>query len=207
VSEAGLMSKAGLMSEAGLMSMMGTVMTEGASMSGDGGRMKKQKNTCAGRHCKRARVSHASSGRNASAGATSKSGVTDGSFASTGSACPVQCSRDGCFLPALHLGICQVSLPPRQLRRAEGSRGPASSEDICPSDGCMICFEPCLVIDNVVAGRTACGHLYHLECLSSWVALRAECAVCRSPIAGGKRKFAPLAFSARSNQDWGDREM
>ena len=69
---------------------------------------------------------------------------------------------------------------------------------------CGICFEICDAIDNVEAGHTRCGHLFHDECLSKWFVAAPKigkcrhvpCPSCRQSLSGGSRKFAVLSSMA-----------
>ena len=46
---------------------------------------------------------------------------------------------------------------------------------------CMICLED-MKTDIAVL---SCGHIFHYDCLSKWVAKQATCPLCRAPVDTG----------------------
>jgi len=73
--------------------------------------------------------------------------------------------------------------------QAIGGHGVAAVSDVPDDLLCAICLYP--AFGGV---STACEHIFHRECLSDALQLRAECPTCRGQLggAGGERPFGPL---------------
>ena len=93
---------------------------------------------------------------------------------------------------------------------SNGSSGAASSSDAAlpaaepgrRAEACPICFDPVMVIDNDVGGRTHCGHVFHTVCILPWAREKGNCATCRQPLLATKaRVFAPLSAQDMSGAD------
>ena len=99
-----------------------------------------------------------------------------------------------------------------RLRSRRGAGGGSSSlGDDEASRSCAICFERADEEADDGAGRTACGHLFHRECLRRWLEeckagkQTPSCAVCRQPL--DQRLGVPWQQTGRSRWSPGRRDL
>mmetsp|Transcript_6742 Transcript_6742/g.11705 ORF Transcript_6742/g.11705 Transcript_6742/m.11705 type:complete len:467 (+) Transcript_6742:47-1447(+) len=64
---------------------------------------------------------------------------------------------------------------------AEISRHGQDDDDDDDGDDCPICYQKLNEGERV--GDLACGHVFHISCLKTWVGNKDECPLCRQPIA------------------------
>jgi len=74
----------------------------------------------------------------------------------------------------------KIVLEPVKFRstKTRAAMGASSGETTC-----AICLAA--LVPSDVVNELGCGHCYHRECLTAWVAVQPTCPSCRAPVAGG----------------------
>jgi hypothetical protein len=68
---------------------------------------------------------------------------------------------------------------------------PEENDEDDPTTCCTICFVPLEEGDRI--GDLACRHVYHVDCLKSWVQRKNTCPLCATPIATPRKpEEAPI---------------
>lgn len=63
------------------------------------------------------------------------------------------------------------------LSRPEVDSVSVGADDVCP-----ICYGEMTSSHPDSVGLTACGHMFHRECLAQWLPIQASCPVCRKQL-------------------------